>query len=251
MAFLQCDIKSDSLLMSTQFWALLPQDKPGKPPCRAVLYLLHGRSGNAQDWVRKSNITRYAEKYDIAVIMPEVNLSFYTDMRHGGDYFTYIAEELPDLCGRMFRLNQEPAQTYIAGLSMGGYGALKCAFNRPERYAGCGSFSAVTDIRWRITGTAKDDPGLRDLEAMFGASLEVPLQDDLFALTPGAAHASKRPRLMITCGTEDIRYEQNCRLSALLKEQGYAHEYLAWPGDHEWGFWDESVQKALEFFFGP
>jgi S-formylglutathione hydrolase FrmB len=249
MALLQCDVKSASLRKSTEFWALLPQDNKECVECRALLYLLHGRAGDAKDWIRYTNVERYAEKYGLAVIMPQGDLSFYTNQRHGAAYLAWITTELPALVKTMFRLPSVPEDTFIAGLSMGGYGALKSAFNRPELYAGCASFSAVTDIKWRIADTSKDDPGLGDLEAMFGAGLTVKEEDDLFALAPKAAKAPKKPRLYLSCGTEDIRYSQNRQLSELLKKEGYVHTWEEWPGDHDWDFWDESVKKALAFFF--
>jgi S-formylglutathione hydrolase FrmB len=250
MAFIQAEIKSESLRMNTSLTAILPQDKPHKPVCRGTLYLLHGRGQNAQAWMRYTSIERYAEKYDIAVIMPEAERSFYTDMCYGGDYFSYITRELPDLCARMFHIEGEPQKTCIAGLSMGGYGALKCAFNCPELYAGCASFSAVTDIHWRLADTPKGSPSYRDLQGVFGAEPKANERDDLFVAGSALAHKPKRPRLYISCGTEDVRSEQNRRLSALLREQGYDHEFQEWPGAHEWDFWDLSIQKALAFFWG-
>jgi S-formylglutathione hydrolase FrmB len=251
MAFLQAEIKSDFIRMDTSICAILPQDKPDKPACGAVLYLLHGRGQNARSWSRYSGVERYAEKYGAAVIMPEGNLSFYTDMCYGGAYLSYITGELPDICGRLFHIPTEPAHTYIAGLSMGGYGAMKCAFNRPELYEGCASFSAVTDIQWRVNESVGKEAGGRDLQAIFGVEPRITEQDDLFALAKTAAKAPKRPRLFIACGTEDIRYEQNLRLSNLLREQGYDHEFRKWAGDHDWDFWDLSAAKALDFFFAP
>jgi S-formylglutathione hydrolase FrmB len=234
--------------METSLAVLLPRNP--KPVPGGTLYLLHGRGQSALSWIRHSRIEDHAEKYGMAVIMPEGARSFYTDMHYGGDYFSYITEELPALCGRMFRIEEGPEKTYIAGLSMGGYGALKCAFNRPEQYAGCAAFSAVTDIRWRLENTPRDSPAYRDLRGVFGAEPEPGEADDLFALAGPAAQAAKHPRLFISCGGEDIRLEQNRRLSALLREAGYDHEFQQWPGGHEWDFWEVSIQKALLFFLG-
>jgi S-formylglutathione hydrolase FrmB len=248
MAFIQCELKSESLQAETSLAVILPHDKPNKPGCRGVLYLLHGRGQNAQSWTRFTSIEYYANKYDIAVIMPEAGRSFYTDKRYGGAYFTWVTKELPELCGRMFHITNDPQTTYIAGLSMGGYGALKCALNYPGQYAGCGSFSAVTDIRWRLAETPKTSPNYRSLQAVFGVDPEPQAGEDLFEIAGAAARAPRRPRLMITCGLEDVRLEQNRRLSALLKEQGYEHEYQEWTGLHDWDFWDTSRKKALVFF---
>lgn len=97
-----------------------------------MLYLLHGLSDNHSCWLRRTAVDRYAEEYGIAVVMPEVQRSFYCDMAHGPAYFTYIADELPQICQRLFRLSDKREDTFIAGNSMGGYGALKAALSRPE-----------------------------------------------------------------------------------------------------------------------
>jgi S-formylglutathione hydrolase FrmB len=216
-----------------------------------TLYLLHGRGQSAQAWSRYSRIESYAERYGIAVIMPEAGRSFYTDMRNGGSYFTYLTRELPEICGRLFHIPSGPDKTYIAGLSMGGYGALKCCFNRPDLYAGCAAFSSVTDIHWRLENTRKDDPGYRDLQGVFGEKFEPGREDDLFAMAAEAAKSPRRPRLFLTCGNEDVRLEQNLRLSELLRREGYDHAFQRWPGGHDWDFWETSIQKALEFFMPP
>ena len=147
MTYLRCDFSSKSLEMCTSFIALLPEDVPlGDAP---VIYLLHGLSDNCTGWTRLTGVERYAREHNAAVIMPEVQRSFYADMALGLRYFTYISQELPAFCRRTFGLSAARERNFVMGLSMGGYGALKCALTAPERYAGCGAFSSVTDIRAR------------------------------------------------------------------------------------------------------
>lgn len=140
MALLEGSLRSEALRMDTAVTVSLPQKMEEAE--RPVLYLLHGLGDDHTAWVRRSNIDRYANREGIAVIMPEVQRGFYTDMVYGPAYFTYITEELPRLCASLFRVTEDPARTYIAGLSMGGYGALKAALRRPERYAAAAAFSA-------------------------------------------------------------------------------------------------------------
>ena len=143
MALLHCEINAKSIRMVTSVCAILPHDTyDGEKPVK-TLYLLHGRSHNYSVWTRYTNLERYAEVHHAAVIMPEVNRSFYTDMRYGVDYQTYVSEELPDLCESMFRISKNPEDRFIAGMSMGGYGALKTALSHPDRYAACGMISAA------------------------------------------------------------------------------------------------------------
>ena len=119
-----------SLRISLPDRFLIEQESAALP----VLYLLHGLSDDHTAWSRRTSVERYAESAGIAVVMPEVQRSFYTDMVYGLRYFTYIAEELPALCRRLFPLSERREDTFIAGNSMGGYGALKAALRFPERF---------------------------------------------------------------------------------------------------------------------
>ena len=148
MAFLHCEIASESLRMATAVDVILP-DK-GELSEVKTLYLLHGLTDDCTGWTRYTAVERYARERGLAVVLPEVQRSFYADMAAGLDFFGYVAVELPAMCERMFGLPHERTKRYVMGLSMGGYGALKCALTYPERYAGVGSFSGVVDIRSRL-----------------------------------------------------------------------------------------------------
>ena len=148
MAFLRCEIAAESLRMATAVDVILP-DK-GDLHDAKTLYLLHGLTDDCTGWTRYTAVERYARERGMAVVLPEVQRSFYTDMVYGLPYFTYVSEELPAVCRRMFGLAAAREQNYIFGLSMGGYGAMKCALTYPERYAGAASFSGVSDLRRTI-----------------------------------------------------------------------------------------------------
>src|SRR3954451_5213569 len=133
MALVRCDFFSDVLELSTSMTVILPQSTSaqigmsgsaavGDPP---VLYLLHGLSDDDTSWLRRTSVERYAAALGLAVVMPQVHRSFYTDEAHGSRYWTFLSEELPALVSRFFRVSQERRDTFVAGLSMGGYGALK------------------------------------------------------------------------------------------------------------------------------
>ena len=139
MACLSWTFHSPSLRMATHAFVVLPE-YPAQP--QNTLILLHGLSGACDTWNRRTSIERYAQKHNLAVIMPEVQRSWYTDMVYGLPYFTFITDELPRLAANTLRVPVDPAHLYVGGLSMGGYGALKCALTYPERYAGCISLSA-------------------------------------------------------------------------------------------------------------
>ena len=118
MAQFDGTVYSASLGMMTAIAVSLPAEGREQPGGLPVLYLLHGLSDNHSCWLRRTAVDRYAEEYGIAVVMPEVQRSFYCDMAHGPAYFTYIADELPQICQRLFRLSDKREDTFIAGNSM-------------------------------------------------------------------------------------------------------------------------------------
>jgi len=138
MALLTCDFFSDALQVGTSMTVVLPQQteeqigvtgggSDGPPP---LLYLLHGLSDDHSAWHRYTAIARYAEKAGLAVVMPAVHRSFYTNEAHGHRYWDFVSEELPAVVHEFLRVTDRPEETFVAGLSMGGYGALKLALTR-------------------------------------------------------------------------------------------------------------------------
>jgi S-formylglutathione hydrolase FrmB len=266
MAFFSGTIFSDALHIDTMLGAILPHDtrlhrsgqglapgiQPGSKP--KTLILLHGLSDNYTVWEHRTSILRYAEKYDIAVLLPDAQRSFYQDLAWGQGFFTYISEELPRLAAEMFNISVAPEDLYIAGLSMGGYGAALMALRCPEKYAGVGCFSGAYDMRANVAANRQSREGIetgldRDFRAIFGADYQVPPSADLFALIPEAA--KKRPPFYMACGTEDFLYPSNIAFRDALRASGaFRVTYEEWSGSHEWAFWDLAVQKFLAHFFG-
>jgi len=252
MATFQGVFRSAALGMDTHLSVVLPHDFEApnlREPC-PVLYLLHGLSQGSDAWLRRSNVERYCREYGVALVMPEVQRSFYLDLTYGPRYFTYVSGELPEICRRMFRLSPAREDTFVAGLSMGGYGALLCALSRPEQYAAAASFSGALDIR-DVAANFTTDATAPEMMAAFGPALEVPPEADLFHLANLAAARSPCPRLLLTCGEQDdLLIGMSRRLDAHLDSLPIEHRLATWPGGHDWDFWDRSVVHALEFFFG-
>ncbi len=143
MALIQCQFYSEVLGLSTSMHVILPQEtrsqiglegKQGTGP-HPTLYLLHGLSDDDSIWLRRTSIERYVASLGIAVVMPQIHRSFYTNMEQGGAYGTFISEELPTLARSFFPLSAKREDNFVAGLSMGGYGAFKLALQHPERFA--------------------------------------------------------------------------------------------------------------------
>src|SRR4051794_16892096 len=162
----------------------------GPPP---VLYLLHGLSDDDTIWLRRTSIERYAAPLGLAVVMPQVHRSFYTDQAYGGRYWTFLSGELPELGGSLFRLSDRPGDTFVAGLSMGGYGALKWALRQPQRFAAAASLSGAVEVTRLLTGRVRpEDPRL--FERVFGHGEVADTPDDLHWLI-GQAEATTLPPL--------------------------------------------------------
>ena len=167
-------------------------------------------------------------------------------MAYGVNYFSYVAKELPQKMRKMFGFSAKREKNMIAGLSMGGYGALKCALAYPEQYFGCAAFSSACDMRRNFHERYIDEQRQRELQAIFGLELQLPEKDDLFALLKKSADAPVKPKFFITCGTDDLLLPQNRSFKAAMEELPYDLTYMEWKGDHTWEFWDKSILLALE-----
>jgi len=256
MGLFQGDFYSDSLRMTTRLHVIFPEASNDVTPViegtPRVLYLLHGLAGNSGEWTRFSKIEYYAKKYNFIIIMPEVQRSFYCDRPDGARYFTYVSRELPDICGRWFRLDQRRENTFIAGESMGGYGAVKAALRCPERFGGAASLSGVLDYRAFLRMILRGEwPDFlpEEVHALHPGG-DCREEDDPIALVRRAAGNPNRPRLIQLCGTEDFLYDANQAFRRAAEEAGYGHTYIEGPGDHEWPYWDKVVQLAFQFFCG-
>lgn len=257
MGLFSGDFYSESLRMTTQIQIIFPDISNDVTPVidgePRVLYLLHGLAANSGEWTRFSKIEYYAKKYNFIIIMPEVQRSFYCDTAYGPKYFTYVADELPAICNRWFRLNSTKENTYIAGESMGGYGAVKIGLKRHERFAAIASLSGVLDyvaLNRRVLAGEWSDMLPQELQAVHGLGGVPQEEDDVLALVRQVAKVPNRPRLIQLCGTEDFLYEDNQTFRKIADEAGYGHTYREGPGDHEWPYWDKAIQHAFQFFCG-
>jgi putative tributyrin esterase len=246
VAFLTCDFFSDALQVGTSMSVVLPQATEAQigvaggphvadPP---VLYLLHGLSDDHTAWHRYTSIGRYAEAAGLAVVMPAVHRSFYADERRGHRYWEFVSEELPSVVRSFFRVTHDPASTYVAGLSMGGYGAVRLALSHPERYAAAASMSGALDIV-----RAMADPTRAELSGRIFADA-VAADEDLFFLLE---HAIAVPPLHLSCGTDDPLLDHTTGFAEAAAAAGHDVTLELRPGAHEWAFWDQEVQRVIEW----
>lgn len=259
MAFLRCDIKSALLGKAVGMNVIIPQRNgyekgifsPADNSGFKTLYLLHGLSDDQSAWSRYSSIERYANAYNIAVIMPDGGRSFYTDARNGFPYWSFISEELPFIAEGMFPLSRNREDRFAAGLSMGGYGALKLGLRCPERFAAVAGLSPVVSIKRRFE--SQDSAAwLPELRNIFGSPEDAETSgNDLLTLAKQAVAAEiPLPRMLSICGTEDFMIEDNKEFNSGMHALNYPqfHSYL-YPGCHNWEFWDTHIRQVMKFFF--
>ncbi|MCA1630109.1 MAG: esterase family protein [Acidobacteria bacterium] len=234
---------------------VLPPGYDAKSAARTrypVLYLLHGLAGSANDWVSKrAHLADYAAQHRMIIVVPEGKDGWYTDSATvpNEKFETYFVEELlPDVQKR-FRAIEAREGRAVAGLSMGGYGALKFGLKYPERFAFAASMSgALAVASWlatdpipafakpsvaRVFGAA-DNP-VRAANGLFRIAREMP-----------AERIASLPYLYLDCGTEDRLLGFSRDFAALLVEKKIPHEYRQLPGNHSWPYWDRQVQEVLK-----
>ncbi|BCI60762.1 alpha/beta hydrolase [Solibaculum mannosilyticum] len=247
MAFLQMDIKSSVLDMQTSLFITIPCElHPVPSEGYRVAYLLHGIGNNHSNWMRNTSVERYANERGIALVMPEVQRSFYTDMRYGMDYFSYITDELPKRCRELFPFSEKREDTFVAGVSMGGYGAFKCALSRPDVFGRAASLSGALDAV--ETMKLANEHQRQEMVALYDPDEPVPPDCNLYQLADGCKASGQVPVLYFCCGEDDFLLEQNHDFRRHLDDISLAYRYEEGPGEHQWGFWDEYVQHALDFF---
>ncbi|MFD0958489.1 alpha/beta hydrolase [Paenibacillus chungangensis] len=256
MALITCNYYSEVLGLSTSLTAILPQQtltqigmsNKSSGTKHKTLYLLHGLSDDHTIWLRRTSVERYVAELGIAVIMPQVHRSFYSDMVHGGAYWSFLTEELPAIARSFFPLSAAREDNFVAGLSMGGYGAFKWALSNPECFAAAGSLSGVLDIV-KYSKENVDDAKKRTLELVFGDEpLAGTTHDLLHLLDTTSGNGQSKPALYQCCGTEDYLYDHNASFRvACADKPDYCLTYEEGPGDHNWAYWDQQIQSFLKW----
>ncbi|WP_208586247.1 alpha/beta hydrolase [Gracilibacillus suaedae] len=255
MALIKCDFFSEVLTISTSMTVILPEEtstqiglknnrSEGKVP---VLYLLHGFSDDHTIWTRRTSIERYAAEYGIAVVMPQVDHSFYADMQYGKKYWTFISEELPRSARSFFPLSDKRDNNFVAGLSMGGYGAFKLALRKPEQFVAAASLSGVLDIATHVEKAKEDEnPIANSLYQVYGDHNLHGTNHDLFTVIKGLLESDQElPQLFQACGTEDFLWEDNQKFYQFAEEYNLPIVHTFSDGAHDWEYWDAKIQEVL------
>ncbi|MBR4164238.1 MAG: acetylesterase [Solobacterium sp.] len=258
MAFIEMNLMSESLMRTVQVNAILPIDKLQMPDQKdnanikkknfKTLYLLHGIFGSQVDWINGTKLQRWAEEKNIAVIMPAGENRFYLDYPAMHEYYgKFIGEELVQLTRDMFPLSREKKDTFIGGLSMGGYGAVRNGLKYYENFGGIAGLSV---------GDLLTDPtvgielfGIEFLEAAFGNFDEARSSDKSlsYLIEQNTKDKKTDQRIYIGCGKDDGLLKVNRDLKDLFIENGYDVTYSETEGAHEWDFWNDQIKKVIDW----
>lgn len=254
MGVAMLDFLSEKLGYHTKIYVILPGCvQRGEEP-DGTLCLLHGGGGNGQDWLRFSSIERYAEERNFAVVLPEVDGScFYADMKYGYPYFQYLTKEVLQVTEKLFPINREAEKRYVAGFSMGGYGAYKWAFNEPERFrcaanlSGLSFITKILDPGKGLNHHSEEEKGCV-VALCYGSLEELAGSDsDSEAWILRASESGKYPKLFAAMGTEDFSYRYAQEYLDFCREKGVWVHYEEMPGGHEWKVWDSMIVRFLDW----
>lgn len=246
MAKLTLNFRPDSLQFNTTVNIILPEDVNENTP---TLWLLHGMYGDCNSWTNESAIGRYARERKMAVIMPSAENSFYCNMKYGYNYYDFIVNELPEYIRKILPLSEDRDKNFIAGLSMGGYGAFKIALRNPQNYAAAASLSGCVDIASRLTVCNWKDIAVCNWGEDYATCVKG-TDDDLLHLIENFPEDAPKPRLYSSCGTEDRLYGQNVDFRDFMKDRDFEFSYNEGPGIHNWKFWDEWISPAVDYMLG-
>lgn len=261
MALITLNFFSQALNRTVPCNVVIPSDKVVARGAEAAprgpyktLYLLHGILGNYTDWVAGTRVQALANAHDLCVVMPSGDNKFYCDSALSGDYYArFIGQELVEFTHATFNLSTRREDTYIAGLSMGGFGALVNGLRNMDTFSHIAAFSAAL-IKDRILG-AVQEPGhdfftRAQYCTLFGLQKVADFEGcpwDYDALARAAGPQRDKPRIYMACGTEDGLIAANTAYRDLLEAQGFTVTWRQERGGHDWNFWDRAIEWVMDW----
>jgi S-formylglutathione hydrolase FrmB len=230
---------SDSLSKYSSLDVYLPRRRGAARRRRdlPVLYLLHGYSDDYSAWGRFSRLEKYVQQHEVAVVTPDGSTSFYVNSPLGR-YEDHIIQDVIGFAEASFPVGGARERRAIAGLSMGGYGALSLALKHPRLFAAVSAHSAAVYPAPRVAEHMKNP--------IVAAALDEP-GNDLDRLARALAAARRRPALRFDCGRDDFLYQDNLKFRDALQGIGLAHEFHSFDGAHTWDYWEEHIDETFQF----
>lgn len=234
--------RSKSLQREMAYCLLLPADYETSGRTYPVLYLLHGLWGTENDWLAKTNIVEQVGTLPLIVVMPQADDSWYVNLatRPEAKYEDYVLGDLVQEIEGRYRVEKSRDARFIAGLSMGGYGALKAGLKQPQQFAVVGAFSSAFEA---ARGVRLD---IKTPSIAFGPADSVTRKENDVLTLVGKSDPSSLPYIFVMTGLDDpavLRDNRDFLNAAQLMNVRY--EYHEVPGRHEWPFWQRSLEEFL------
>ncbi|EOS8001042.1 hypothetical protein DW624_RS10810 [Enterococcus hirae] len=254
---------SKTLNMNTTMKVIVPQrqnhsigvSQAPESETYKILYLLHGMTDDHTIWLRRSNIERYVSDKNMIVVMPNVHLSWYTDTKYGLNYWKFISEELLQICHEFFPyISSKRTDHLVAGLSMGGYGAIKLAMKRSDYFAYGASLSGALDVvnglknnkQQSLTGQSLSDQEKLYWQGIFGNFAQAE-SENLFTMLE-AGLGKEATNYFACCGYQDFLYDHTKAFEKECHKKKYQLTTDYSNGSHEWGYWDKQIFKVLDWY---
>jgi len=247
MIKLKINFMSKAIMRNVHVNVLIPRATMG---CKS-LYLLHGMYGGEDEWLQKTKLINYLENKNLAVIMPCGENSFYVDNNFTGEQFgVFIGKELVNITRELLPLSPKKEHTFIAGLSMGGFGAVRNGLKYSETFSHIAGFSSALIMDRLIN----PDPNaeVTHMNAAFyntifdGAdALKTSDKNPEVLIKKLLEQGKDIPEIYLTCGTEDFLLEDNRKFVKFLQENNVKHTYTESMGAHDWVYWDKQIKKLM------
>ncbi len=247
MSVLRANIYSRCLYRNVMISVIMPIENEMPEGGYKSLYLLNGYMGDDLDWLMETKIKRLALKNNVAVIMPAGENGFYVDDPDGRrNYGQYVGQELVTITRKMFPLSTKREDTMIAGLSMGGFGALRNGLKYNQTFGTVGSFSlGLANELSDIEGSVSSD--IPFIEKIFGLPIKSIIDSNMDPRYILKQMNDDYPRMYISCGTEDYVFHCSELVHEALVDGGIEHTYITKPGRHTWDFWNDQIEAFFEW----
>lgn len=253
------EVQSASMQKTIKTAVVLPDSYKGTAKAYPVIYLLHGGQGSYRDWLSKTSdkllLHKLVDQYQLIIVTPDAGLmSYYFDSPFDktSQYETFISKELIEKIDGTYHTIKDRKGRVIAGLSMGGHGAMYLSTRHPELYCAAGSMSGVMDLNTKLWNVPAGFAKIRDanFEKLLGAPKDTASSFREYSAV-GMVDKMKANdvKLIFDCGFDDIMIKPNRELHQLLLANGTPHDYIERPGKHEWPYWENAVPYQFLFFY--
>lgn len=258
----QLTVESELLEKDVEYAVYLPPDYESSDRYYPVVYLLHGYTDDETAWIQFGEVNLTLDKGisngnlpPMIVVMPDAGVSWYiNDFNKETPYEDFFMDEFIPKIERTYRIRKTKEFRGVAGLSMGGHGALILAMHNPGTFGACAAFSAGIYTQEEFAGIEQEDYD-KMFATLYGKGLEgeeriTPHWRDnspVYQAQNLPVEELLKVKFYIDCGDDDLLYNGNSNLHIILRYREIPHEYRVRDGRHNWSYWRENIIHGLEF----